>query len=132
MTVIAPAVRRFTVRLTFLLAASAIASAAHAQGGPGSHTVVLPNPTPRPDDPHDLFRDDPVAKARQQQTQALIRTQMHAQVVLDANNILLLAKQIHDRRTSSDPATTTTGSDLVDAQKVEKLAKRVKENSKIQ
>jgi len=123
--------RTATISLTFLLLAFALASRATAQGGPGSRTVVLPNPTPRPDDPHDVFRDDPVAKAREQQIQALKRTQMHAQVAIDTNNILLLAQQIRDHRVSKDTSPTTTGNDLVGAQQIEKLAKRVKDNSKI-
>ena len=120
------------VSLTFLLLSCAFASKASAQGGPGSTQVVLPNPTPRPADPHDVFRDDPVARAREQQIQALKRTQMHAQVVLDANNILLLAQQIRDHRVTHDTTANATGSDLVNAQQIEKLAKRVKDNSKIQ
>ena len=118
--------------LALLLLACGLASRASAQGGPGSHQVVLPNPTPRPDDPHDVFRDDPVEQARRQQALALKRTLMHAQVVIDTNNILLLAQQIRDHRVSHDTSPTTPGSDLVGAQQIEKLAKRVKDNSKIQ
>lgn len=132
MSWIARPARKTIVSLAFLVLACAHASMAHAQGGPGSSTVVLPNPTPRPDDPHTIFRNDPVERAREQQIQALKRTQMHAQVVIDTGNILQLAQQIRDHRATHDTAATTPGSDLVNAQFIEKLAKRVKDNSKIQ
>ncbi len=132
MNSIARTARTILVSLTLILIASVFEPATSAQGGPEPKSVILPNPTPRPDDPHDIFRDDPVARAREQRIQALKRTQMHAQVVIDANNILLLAQQIRDHRVSNDTSATTTGSDLVGSQQIEKLAKRVKDNSKIQ
>ena len=103
-----------------------------AQGGPESHTVILPNPTPRPSDPHDVFRDDRVLRAHQQQAIALKRAKTHAQMVSDTRDILLLAQQIRDHRVNHDAASTSTGSDLVGAQQIEKLAKQVKENANIQ
>jgi hypothetical protein len=132
MTSIARAAHTTLLSMTLLLLASAFAARASAQGGPGSSQVILPNPTPRPVDPHDIFRDDPVARAREQQVQALKRTQKHAQVVIDANNILLLAQQIRDHRAINDTSGIADGADLVGAQQIEKLAKRVKDNSKIQ
>ena len=128
---------RTTIRLALcgatIVAAGAFSSAAHAQGGgPGSQMVVLPNPTPRPADPHDIFRDDPVARARQQQMLAVKRTQMHAQVVIDTNNILMLAQQIRNHHGTTPPSADATGSDIIGTEQIEKLAKRVKDNSKIQ
>lgn len=103
---------------------------AHAQSGPASQVVILPNPTPRPADPHDTFRDDPVLRAHQQQIIAQKRAKMHAKVVIDAKDILILAQQIRDHRAHND--ITATGLDLVGAQQIEKLAKQVKENTKVQ
>jgi hypothetical protein len=118
------------VGLALLMGASSLAHTAHAQGGPQSQVVILPNPTPRPADPHDTFRDDPVLRAREQQMIALKRAKMHAKVVSDAKDILVLAQQIRDHRSHQDA--TATGSDLVGAQQIEKLAKQVKENTKVQ
>jgi hypothetical protein len=132
MTSTARKARATILSLACLWLASPFEPATSAQAGPGSQMVNLPNPTPRPDDPHAIFRDDPVERARQQQVQALKRTQMHAQVALDTNNILLLAQQIRDHHASNSSAAATAGSDLVSTQQIEKLAKRVKDNSKIQ
>ena len=124
--------RRLYFSLPLFLAVGAFSKAAHAQAGPGSQMVILPNPTPRPADPHDIFRDDPVARARQQQALALKRTQMHAQVVTDTSYIVLLAQQVRDHHATRNTSATIEGSDLVGVEQIEKLAKRVKDNSKIQ
>ncbi len=129
----------FTARTTsqlalcsgILAAACALSpAAAHAQGGPPTQIVSIPNPTPRPADPHDIFRDDPVARVRQQQLLALKRTQMHSQVVTDTNNILMLAQLIREHQATEASATNAAGSDIIGAEQIEKLAKRVKDNSK--
>ena len=113
-----------------LVAACAFSPAAHAQGGPPTQIVSIPNPTPRPADPHDIFRDDPVARVRQQQQLALKRTQMHSQVVTDTDNILMLAQLIREHQATEASAANAVGSDIIGAQQIEKLAKRVKDNSK--
>ena len=112
------------------VAACALPSAVHAQGGPPSQSVNVPNPTPRPLDPHDIFRDDPVARVRQQQLLALKRTQRHTQVVTDTDNILMLAQLIRVHQATAASAENAAGSDIIGTEQIEKLAKRVKENSK--
>lgn len=118
------------VAVAGLLLLGAAATRASAQGGPGSQTVILPNPTPRPEDPHSVFRDDPVRKAREQQAAALRRAQAHLQLHKDTRDILVLAQQIRDHRVNHSEV--TPASDLQSAQQIEKLAKRVLESSKVQ
>lgn len=131
-----PSVSRKTLTLlvgaALLIGVSWLTPAAHAQGGPPSQMVNVPNPTPRPADPHEVFRDDPALRARQQQAIALKRAKLHAQIVSETKDILLLAQQIRDHRVNHDAAGTATGSDLVGAQQIEKLAKQVKENANVQ
>ena len=123
---------RIIVGAALLIGAGCFAPKVLAQGGPGSQVVNVPNPTPRPADPHDVFRDDPALRARQQQAIALKRAKVHAQMVSDTKDILLLAQQIRDHRVNQTAAGTATGSDLVGAQQIEKLAKQVKENANVQ
>ena len=125
-------VRRVVISAAFLVGSGLFTARAFAQGGPDSHQVILPNPTPRPADPHDVFRDDSALRAREQQAIALKRAKMHAQMVIDTKDILVLAQQIRDHRINHDAGGTATGSDLVSAQQIEKLAKQVKENANIQ
>lgn len=120
------------VGVAVLIGVGWFAPTALAQGGPESQVVILPNPTPRPADPHDVFRDDPALRARQQQAIALKRAKLHAQMVSDTKDILLLAQQIRDHHVNQTAAGTATGSDLVGAQQIEKLAKQVKENANVQ
>jgi len=124
-------VRRMVIGAA-LLGSGLSTARALGQAGPESHTVILPNPTPRPSDPHDVFRDDPVLLARQQQAIALKRAKTHAQMVSDTRDILILAQQIRDHRVNHNATGTATGSDLVGAQQIEKLAKQVKENASVQ
>ena len=124
--------RRVIVGTAILVGSGMLTARASAQGGPESKTVILPNPTPRPADPHDVFRDDPVQRARQQQAIAVKRAKMHAQMVNDTKDILVLAQQIRDHRVNHDATGSATGADLVSAQQIEKLAKQVKENANIQ
>jgi len=123
---------RIIVGAALLIGAECFAPKALAQSGPESHMVILPNPTPRPADPHDVFRDDPALRARQQQAIALKRAKLHAQMVSDTKDILLLAQQIRDHHANQAASGTATGSDLVGAQQIEKLAKQVKENANVQ
>lgn len=124
--------RRVAMSAALLAGSGLFPAQAFAQGGPQSQTVTIPNPTPRPTDPHSVFRDDPVLRARQQQTLALKRSKMHTQMVSDTRDILLLAQQIRDHRVTHDADSTALGSDLVGAQQIEKLAKQVKVNANIQ
>ncbi len=118
------------IAMAGLLLLGATVTRASAQGGPGSQTVILPNPTPRPTDPHSVFRDDPLRKAQEQQAAALRRAQAHVQLRNDTRDILVLAQQILDHRVNNSE--TASGSDLQSAQQIVKLAKRVLESSKVQ
>ena len=124
--------QRMRLGLALLAGCSVFTAQALAQSVSGSQVVNVPNPTPRPTDPHTVFRDDPVLRARQQQAIALKRAKVHAQMVSDTKDILLLAQQIREHRMNRDTADTSTGSDLVGAQQIEKLAKQVKENANVQ
>lgn len=123
-------VRTMTVSLLLLIGATASGTRATAQSGPGSQIVIVPNPTPRPEDPHAVFRDDPVRKAREQQAATLKRALARLQLQKDTRDILVLAQQIRDHNVNH--AEVATGSDILSAQQIEKLAKRVVETSKVQ
>lgn len=132
MRLLSAPVRRVVISAALLVGSGLLVPRAFAQSGPPSQMVNVPNPTPRPADPHEVFRDDPALRARQQQAIAVKRAKLHAQIVSDTKDILELAQQIRDHRVTHDATGTATGSDLVGAQKIEKLAKQVKENANVQ
>ena len=88
--------------------------------------IYLPDPTPRPPDLQREYGDDPVSRARQQQI-ALIRKAQRRQGILAATDrLILLAAELRDETGSSMSARA------VKAEEIEKLAKKVKEDSKLQ
>jgi hypothetical protein len=93
--------------------------------------IYLPDPTPRPPDLQRQYGDDPVSRARQQQI-ALIRKEQRRQEILTATDrLILLAAELRDETVKHE-----TGSSMkaraVKAEEIEKLAKKVKEDSKLQ
>lgn len=90
-------------------------------------TVYIPDPTPRDRNLHDRYSDLPTSQQQQSRMAAMRHAQSRVQVAADTNEILVLAQQLrshrirHETQTSGPPDTFT-------AQKIESLAKRVREN----
>ena len=109
-----------------VLAIALTACAAHGQ----SHgQVQIPNPTPRERDLHDLYADNPAQRAKAEQAIALHKAQLRLQVITDSNEILVLAQKLGQDQLKGDASLTE---DSITAQKIEALAKRVRENMKSQ
>ena len=93
--------------------------------------IYLPDPTPRPPDLQREYGDDPVSRARQQQIALIKKEQRRQEVVTATDRLILLAGELRD-----EAAKHETGSSMraraVKAEEIEKLAKKVKENSKLQ
>ena len=116
--------------LAVLFAATSL-TAASAQANGTSQRIVLIDPTPRERDPHAIFGNDPADHVRQQQAAALQRAQRRDLVVAETDQLLLLAQQLRDSIVSHS-ASGPTVPDVMTAQKIEKLAKSVKDNVKTQ
>jgi hypothetical protein len=112
-----------------LLAAPGLAPV-YAQTNRTSQQLVLVDPTPRERDPHAVFGDNQTDRANQQDAASLQRAQRRDQVVAETDQLLLLAQQLRDSiaKSSSGPAVP----DIMTAQKIEKLAKSVKDQMKMQ
>jgi hypothetical protein len=93
--------------------------------------INLPNPTPRDRDLHDVYKDDPAEKIRQQQAAMIRQAQLRQQAVAATDRLAQLAAQLKD-----DMEKHELGGPLnPDAQKaaeIEKLAKTVKNSMKSQ
>lgn len=109
-----------------VLAITLTAQAVHSQS---TGQVRIPNPTPRERDLHDIYSDNPAQRARAAQVVALQKTQLRLQVITDANEILFLAHKLGQDRLKGD---VSLSEDSITAQKIEALAKRVRENMKSQ
>lgn len=114
--------------LTALLATTGLAPA-QAQDN-ASHRLVLVDPTPRERDPHAVFADDPVQRAREKLAADLQRTERRKQIAIDTDQLLLLAEKLRNSVVNHD--TSVPISDVMTAQKIEKLAKGVKDKMQMQ
>lgn len=112
------------------LLATAGLTPATAQNSNGSQRLVLVDPTPRERDPHAVFADDPVQRARERLAADLQRTERRKQIALDTDQLLLLAQQLRNSVVNHD--TSVHVPEVMTAQKIEKLAKSVKETMKMQ
>jgi hypothetical protein len=95
-----------------------------------SQQIYLPDPTPRERDLHDVFSDNPVDRARQQQAVSVQKAKQRDQVVAETDQLVLLAQQLRDSISHSTEGPSVP--DVMTAQKIEKLAKSVKEQMKMQ
>jgi hypothetical protein len=90
-------------------------------------TVYVPDPTPRDRDLHDRYSDTPALQQQKSRMAAMRRAQLRVQAAADTNEILLLAQQLRSHRIQHE-APVSGPSDASTAQKIESLAKRVREN----
>ena len=107
----------------------AIALTAHAVHGQSTGQVRIPNPTPRERDLHDIYSENPAQRARAAQLVALQKSQLRLQIITDTNEILFLAQKLGQDRLKGE---VSQSEDSITAQKIEALAKRVRENMKSQ
>jgi hypothetical protein len=89
--------------------------------------VYLPDPTPRDRDLHDRYNDSPALQEQQKRMAAMRRAQRQVAISADTNEILSLAKELRTHRLQHE-SSGTGPSDTFVAQKIESLAKRVREN----
>src|SRR5579859_6063186 len=100
-------------------------STATCQNSPPPH-VIIPNPTPRPNDLEQVYGDN--SKDAKKQKDLSIQNQLRAREIwLESNQILLLAQQLQQdvsgKKSMSANATKVT--------QIEKLARSVQEKMKI-
>ena len=89
--------------------------------------VYLPDPTPRDRDLHDRYSDNPALQEQQKRMEAMRRAQRQSLISADTTEILSLAKELRIQRRQRD-SQSTGPSDSSVAQRIESLAKRVREN----
>jgi hypothetical protein len=93
--------------------------------------IYLPDPTPRPPDLQREYGDDPVSRARQQQIALIRKAQRRQEILTTTDRLILLAAELRDETVKHE-----TGSSMkarsVKAEEIERLAKKVKEDSKLQ
>ena len=94
---------------------------------PPQQPLYLPDPTPRPQDPHTQFGDNAEAKVRLQRAAALAREQNHARAVANANQIVLLTQGLRERRAIGNAANVSGSQDVMAVQQVEKLARQIED-----
>jgi hypothetical protein len=83
----------------------------------------------RPRDPHDIFSDDPTGAAQRQQANELHNSKRRAQVIATTDQLVQLAKQLRDDIAKNDPENPMF-LNARNAEKIEKLAKSVREQMK--
>jgi hypothetical protein len=93
--------------------------------------IYLPDPTPRPPDLQRQYGDDPVSRARQQQIVLIRKAQQRQDVITATDRLILLAAELRDE-TAKHEAGSSMRARAVKAEEIEKLAKKVKEDSKLQ
>jgi hypothetical protein len=96
-----------------------------------NQNISLPNPTPRDRDLHDVYKDDPTAKIKQQQAAMIRQAQLRQQAITATDRMAQLATQLKD-----DMEKHELGGPLNPyaqrAAEIEKLAKTVKSSMKSQ
>jgi hypothetical protein len=113
-----------------LLCVSALPVIAQQQGPTQQH-IELKDPTPRPPDLQKIYGASQADQAKQQEAATLKSAQLRQQAVEAANKLSLLAQQLRDDVSSAgkDPRSS---SNAAKAAQIEKLAKTVREKTKIQ
>jgi len=94
-------------------------------------SINLPNPTPRERDLHDVYKDDPAEKVRQQQAAMIRQAQARELVKSATERISLLAQQLKDDMEKHELG-GPLGANAQKAAEIEKLAKTVKSSMKSQ
>lgn len=100
-----------------------------AQQQQGSQRIYLPDPTPRPPDLHDKYKDDPLERARQQRAAQLHQAQLRQQLTAATDRMAQLAQQLKDDVEKEDSPLSVSAQK---AAEIEKLAKTVKNTMKSQ
>jgi len=112
-----------------LLCAFGLPSFAQQQGGT-QQNIELKDPTPRPPDLQKIYESNQTDQAKQQEAAALRSAQLRQQVVDATNKLYLLAQELHDDVTGTkDPRTSINAAK---AAQIEKLAKAVREKTRMQ
>ncbi|HEX7157960.1 MAG TPA: hypothetical protein VF214_03010 [Edaphobacter sp.] len=93
--------------------------------------INLPNPTPRDRDLHDVYKDDPTQKIRQQQAAMIRQAQLRQQAVAATDRLAQLAAQLKDDMEKHEPGGPLNPY-AQKAAEIEKLAKTVKNSMKSQ
>jgi hypothetical protein len=115
-----------------LLCGSCVTSLSPAQQQGGTPQMIqLKDPTPRPPDLEKIYGSGQPDQTKQQEAAALKNAQIRQQVVEATNKLYLLAQQLHDDVTSNskDPRSSINAAK---AAQIEKLAKTVREKTKMQ
>ena len=112
-----------------LLCALGLPSFAQQQGGT-QQNIELKDPTPRPPDLQKIYGSNQTDQAKQQEAAALRSAQLRQQVVDATNKLYLLAQELHDDVAGTkDPRTSINAAK---AAQIEKLAKAVREKTRMQ
>ena len=93
--------------------------------------IYLPDPTPRPPDLQREYGDDPVSRARQQQIALMKKSQRRQEVLAATDRLMLLAEEMRDEAAKHE-AGRSMRTNAAKAEQIEKLAKIVKEDTKLQ
>jgi hypothetical protein len=93
--------------------------------------INLPNPTPRDRDLHDVYKDDPTEKIRQQQATLIRQAQARQQAIAATDRLAQLAAQLKDDMEKHELG-GPLGANAQKAAEIEKLAKAVKNSMKSQ
>src|SRR5271165_421255 len=114
-----------------LLCAFCVASVSQTQQGQTQQNIMLKDPTPRPPDLQKQYGGDPADQARQQQAALVRNALIREQVVKTTGKLCLLAEQLRDdvAKGSKD---TPAGINAAKAAQIEKLAKNVKDQMRMQ
>ena len=101
------------------------------QQGPTQQTIQLKDPTPRPPDLQKIYGANSADQTKQQEAAALRSAQLRQQAVEAANKLSLLAQQLRDEVSTAgkDPRSSLNAAR---AAQIEKLAKTVREKTKVQ
>ncbi len=123
--------KRFAILLTLIMQpALLVPKPCCAQSTkPPLQPLQLPDPTPRQQDPHGVFHNDPASGTRQQQAESAERYQVRQQLIADAGEIYLLAERLQ-KRILQGAAGAPEEPGVMLAQRIEKLAKHVKDQSR--
>jgi hypothetical protein len=108
-----------------------VCSLAQTQSQKPPQQLNLPDPTPRPPDLERQYGSDPVELARQQQLAALKIAQLRQQVIQATDKLLQLAQELETDVKKRENGTTMMPQ-VIKAEQIEKLAKSVKERTKLQ
>lgn len=122
-----------SIRILFgsVLLCAFCAASLPQQQGPTQQSIQLKDPTPRPPDLEKIYGSGQPDQAKQQEAAALKSAQVRQQVVEATNKLYLLAQQLHDdvASTGKDPRTSLNAAK---AAQIEKLAKSVREKTRMQ